>query len=173
MVVYGLSSKGRSVEEGRVEVELKRAEDDELSLWHPLEAESCVPPLPLYTVSRVKRLQKYFLPITRITIRSAANKMNVFVEVTSTQWPAIAHTPGVSSIKRFDALWPLENSEGWFRRILFESISGGFPTLKTFGDFDRHMNGAGDGVCRRWRPAIYSAGHTPIVKGDRLGYACN
>ena len=52
MLVCELSSKGRSVEEGRVDVELYRAEDDELSLWPPLEAELCVPPLPLDTVSR-------------------------------------------------------------------------------------------------------------------------
>ena len=43
------SSRGVSVEEGRVELELYRADKDELS-W-PLEAELFVPPLPLSRVS--------------------------------------------------------------------------------------------------------------------------
>lgn len=43
----GLSSKGTSAEEGRVDVELNRASDEELSFWPPLEAEFWVPPLPL------------------------------------------------------------------------------------------------------------------------------
>ena len=38
-----------SVEDGKVEVELKRAEDEEVSLCPPLEAELLVPPLPLRT----------------------------------------------------------------------------------------------------------------------------
>ena len=41
-----LSSKGMSVEEGKVDVELKRAETEELSL-PPLDLELFVPPLPL------------------------------------------------------------------------------------------------------------------------------
>ena len=41
----GPSSKGISVEEGRVEVELYRAEEEELS--YLLEVELLVPPLPL------------------------------------------------------------------------------------------------------------------------------
>ena len=43
----GLSSKGMSAEEGSVDVELKRASDEELSFWPWLEAELLVPPLPL------------------------------------------------------------------------------------------------------------------------------
>lgn len=43
----GLSSRGVSVEEGRVDEELKRADAEELSLWPPLEEELFVPPLPL------------------------------------------------------------------------------------------------------------------------------
>ena len=64
--------------------------------------------------------------------------------MTCTQWPAIAHTPGVAPVKGLDALWPLENSERWFGRIgkFLESIAGGLPSLKTFGNLDRHMNGA-------------------------------
>lgn len=42
----GLSSRAISVDEGRVDDELSRAEEDELS-WPPLEAELFVPPLPL------------------------------------------------------------------------------------------------------------------------------
>lgn len=41
------SSNGISVDEGSVDVELKRADDEELSLCPPLEAELLVPPLPL------------------------------------------------------------------------------------------------------------------------------
>lgn len=43
----GLSSNGASVDDGRVDVELKRAEVDEASFWPPLDAEWFVPPLPL------------------------------------------------------------------------------------------------------------------------------
>lgn len=43
------SSRGVSVEEGNVELELYRADRDELS-W-PLDAELFVPPLPLESVS--------------------------------------------------------------------------------------------------------------------------
>ena len=46
----GLSSKGVSVDDGKVEEELNRAEADELS-WPPLDAELFVPPLPLFMVS--------------------------------------------------------------------------------------------------------------------------
>ena len=37
-----------SVDDGKVDVELKRAEDDDASLCPPLEAELLVPPLPLH-----------------------------------------------------------------------------------------------------------------------------
>lgn len=42
-----------SVDEGRVEEELKRADDEELSLCRPLEDEVLVPALPLEIVSNL------------------------------------------------------------------------------------------------------------------------
>ena len=47
-----LSSNVKSVEEGSVDEELKRADEEELSLLPPLEAELFVPPLPLKHVSK-------------------------------------------------------------------------------------------------------------------------
>ena len=44
---YDFSSRGVSVDEGNVDVELNRAEDEEVSLWPRLEVELLVPPLPL------------------------------------------------------------------------------------------------------------------------------
>ncbi len=46
----GLSSRGKSVEDGNVDEELKRADEEELS-WPALEEELLVPPLPLTAVS--------------------------------------------------------------------------------------------------------------------------
>ena len=47
----GFSSSGTSVEEGNVDEELNRAEDEELSLFPPLEVDLLVPPLPLNCIS--------------------------------------------------------------------------------------------------------------------------
>ena len=47
----GLSSRGVSVDEGNVDVELNRADAEELSL-PPLDLELFVPPLPLTYISK-------------------------------------------------------------------------------------------------------------------------
>lgn len=49
-IAGGLSSKGKSVDEGNVDVELNRADVEELSL-PPLDLELFVPPLPLIFIS--------------------------------------------------------------------------------------------------------------------------
>lgn len=46
------SSSGMSVDEGRVDVELYRADNEELSPWPPLDVELFVPPLPLVKCQR-------------------------------------------------------------------------------------------------------------------------
>ncbi len=74
-----MSSKGASVEEGRVDEELNRAEADELSFCPPLEDELFVPPLPLRRFSTFCREAIYRdIPIMRIRISRPINEQVVF-----------------------------------------------------------------------------------------------
>ena len=71
----GFSSSGASVEEGRVDEELNRAEDEELSFCPPLEAELFVPPLPLESVSTFRvRLELLDIPVVQVRTRPVVDK---------------------------------------------------------------------------------------------------
>lgn len=89
----GFSSKGVSVEEGRVDEELNRAEDEELSFWPPLEAELFVPPLPLKSVSTF-RFQFEFpdVPINQVRARPAVDKDIIIQMRPCTQRAALTHS---------------------------------------------------------------------------------
>lgn len=108
----GLSSKGASVEEGRVDEELNRAEDEELSLWPPLEVELFVPPLPLQNVSTFGlRFELLVIPIIQVRALRAIDKDVTIQMRARAQWAALTHSlQSISAIQRF-AAWTLEDAE--------------------------------------------------------------
>lgn len=108
----GFSSKGASVEEGRVDDELNRAEDEELSFWPPLEAELFVPPLPLKIISRFGlQFGCTDIPITQDWTRPAVDKDVIVQMRSSAQRAALTHS--LQSIPAIEGLttWPLKDTE--------------------------------------------------------------
>lgn len=108
----GFSSSGASVEEGRVDEELNRAEDEELSFCPPLEAELFVPPLPLESVSTF-RLQSELLNIPVVQVRTGPtiDKYVIIQMRPGTQRAALTHSlQGSSAIERSTA-WTLKDAK--------------------------------------------------------------
>ena len=104
----GLSSKGVSAEEGRVDVELNRASDEELSFWPPLDAEFWVPPLPLYFFFRILLHPNWSehcnVPVKGSFSCCSVDEDMIFPKLPFAQWPRQTHTlvvvVTVGSIKR-------------------------------------------------------------------------
>ena len=131
-----------SAEEGRVDVELNRASDEELSFWPPLEAEFCVPPLPLifrFSILVSSMLEYCSVPIEGTLSRNSIDEPVIFPKLAFAQRPRQTHTLviviSIGSIERLSTLGTLENAERGFRGVgqLLQGIAGRLASLKSFG----------------------------------------